>query len=260
MLNVYYQDEGQGFPLVLLHGFCETHEIWTGIAGRLSDTYRILMPDLPGFGQTAPALASFSLEDIAKILQEWLVHIGIDRCIMIGHSLGGYITLAMADSYRELMAGMGLFNSSAYADSPGKKENRDKLIEFIGREGVPPFIKTFIPSLFYHEKSGQFAQVIERLKALGEKTPAEAVTGYAAAMKMRPDRSDLLARNRDNVLLIAGEHDQNVPLEQSKAMASMLNPRHVHILPDTAHMAMYEQPAMSAGAIRDFADRVLRSS
>ncbi len=257
MDNIFFKDYGNGFPIILLHGFCETHEIWNELATNLSDEFRVLTPDLPGFGHTPLQFDKMSLAVVAGILNKWLDAMDIAQCIVVGHSLGGYITLSMAEKYPEKLTAFGLFNSSAFADSPEKKVNRDKLIHFVRKEGVAPFIKTFVPSLFYAGRIGEFLPIVERIKQTGSETSPEAVAAYAAAMRDRPDHMAVLSNYRSKVLLIAGEYDQNVPLEVSVAMGARLDPKNVHILPDTAHMAMYEQPEMATAALRDFVTRML---
>jgi len=256
MAQIFFKELGKGFPIVLVHGFCESHEIWCDVGVDLSAEFRVLMPDLPGFGKSPLPDGDLSLERVADILNEWLDSESISHCIMIGHSLGGYITLAMANKHPQRLTGFGLFNSSALADSDEKKANRDKLIGFIRKEGVALFIKTFVPSLFYPDRIHEFRTVVERIKQIGSETNPQTVVAYATAMKNRPDHMELLTRYHERLLLIAGEKDQNVPLEVSRAMAGKLESRNVHILPDTAHMGMYEQRKAASEGIATFARRM----
>ncbi len=253
---MHFEEAGEGFPVVLIHGFCETNYIWNRFRKDLSDEFRVICPDLPGFGQTPLCPTPFQLTDIADQLNEWLHSMGIDRCVTIGHSLGGYITLELARRHPERLKGFGLFNSSAFSDPPEKKENRDKLIQFIKKEGVQPFIKTFVPSLFYHPTASQFEEEISRLKELGSETSPEAVIAYTAAMRDRKDNLDLIKQNGENVLLISGEEDQNVPVELSRKMAKWLLPENVYILEGSAHMSMFEKKDVTITAIRKFASKM----
>jgi pimeloyl-ACP methyl ester carboxylesterase len=237
----------------LLHGFCETNQIWDRLRVALSDEFNVVAPDLPGFGQSPLPQAPFQLSDIAGRLHSWLQNLELSNYIVIGHSLGGYVTLEMVRSFSKNMNGFGLFNSSVFEDSQDKKTNRDKLIDFIAREGVKPFIKTFVPSLFNPERIQEFQNVIDEIRAIGETTSPETVMAYASAMRDRYDSFDLLKNNSDKALLIAGEKDQNVPIESSLKMAKVMPENQVYILPDTAHMGMFEQEELSAEIIRTFA-------
>lgn len=256
MPKIYYKKSGSGFPLILVHGFCETNYIWERFCEALSDEFHVICPDLPGFGLSPLSDTPFQLVDIADQLSEWLLSSGIRRCVVIGHSLGGYITLELVRRHRNLIAGFGLFNSSAFADSQEKKENRNKLIGFIKKEGVRPFITTFVPSLFHPPTAQNFEKEIEYIKKLGNTTSAETVTAYAAAMRDRKDNLDMLKQNSGMALLISGAEDRNVPVQAAREMAKLLNKDNVHILSESAHMSMFEKEAETIDIVRQFVRKI----
>jgi pimeloyl-ACP methyl ester carboxylesterase len=153
--------------------------------------------------------------------------------------------------------GIGLFNSSAFSDLPDKKENRNKLIEFIRLHGVEPFIKTFVPSLYYSKTVEKYKKIIDKIIEDGLLIKPESVIKYAAAMRDREDSLDLLEKYHDRILLIAGEFDQNVPLEKSKEMAKILDSENSFIAPDSAHMSVFEQSELCYDVIRNFVRKFL---
>ncbi len=257
MLDFFYKEKGTGYPIVLLHGFCETHSIWDDFREKLSDEFRVITPDLPGFGNSPLPHKPFLLADIASGLYHFIKEeLRLNNCIVIGHSLGGYITLEIERKYYEILDGFCLFNSTAFEDAPEKKSNRNKLIEFIDREGVPPFIKTFVPSLFNPNRADEFESIIHAIHNQALKTDPEAVKAYAAAMRDRPDSTDLLRSSARRAFLISGELDSSVTLEASISMQKLLPKNRVHILPDTAHMAMFEQKDLSLELIRGFVNEM----
>ncbi len=251
MINFF--DSGKGFPLVFLHGYCESNKIWEDLSRELSDEFRVICPDLPGFGKSPLPSHHFSLAQIGDHLINWIKEIGIEQCIVVGHSLGGYISLEILRKHQDFVKSIVLFNSSAFADSEDKKENRNKLIGFINEYGVAPFLSTFVPSLFYPPTAHDFAEVIKRITEDGLSIAPEAVTLYAEAMRDRDDSMELLHKYPEKILLIAGEHDQNVPLEKTKKMAKYLPEGQVFIIPDSAHMSLFEQSNICYSAIRNFA-------
>ncbi|NJN28778.1 MAG: alpha/beta hydrolase [Cyclobacteriaceae bacterium] len=253
MKHIFFYETGSGFPLIFLHGFCESSDIWMALSEELSDRYRIICPDLPGFGQSPLPEEPFSLQSIGDGLVAWLKNMDIDQCIVIGHSLGGYISLEILRKHPDFVAGIGLLNSSAFGDSQEKKDNRNKLIEFIDRNGVEPFINTFVPSLFYPPTIAKHQETLESISSKAMDIDPQSVMQYAAAMRERPDSVDLLHKYRDRIMLIAGEFDQNVPLEKSLQMKKILDDDNVSIVPDSAHMSLFEQSEMCYGAIRKFA-------
>lgn len=252
MNKIHFYEAGKGIPVVFLHGFCESNKIWSELTKNLSDEFRILCPDLPGFGNSDKLQNPFSLEQVGNELILWLNKLGIYKAVIIGHSLGGYVALELLRKYPESVVGIGLFNSSAFEDTPDKKENRDKLIQFLNHNGVAPFIKTFVPSLFYPPTISNSQNVIEQISSDGLTLETDVVAGYAAAMRDREDGMDLLRKYSSRILLIAGEFDQNIPIEKTKKMASILKKENSHIMSNSAHMSLFEQPEACYGIIRTF--------
>lgn len=253
MHKINFFESGKGYPLVLIHGFCESNKIWTGLSQELSDEFRVICPDLPGFGKSPLPEKTFTLDQIGELLVHWLKDLGIKRCMVIGHSLGGYIALEMLRRFDGFVQSIVLFNSTAFGDPDDKKENRNKLIGFIREYGVEPFLKTFVPSLFYPPTATEYQHIIEQITRDGASISPEAVMYYAAAMRDRPDSTDLLIKYGERIFLIAGEFDQNVPLEKSKIIASHLPKNHAQIMPESAHMSVFEQSEQSCRAVRTFA-------
>jgi pimeloyl-ACP methyl ester carboxylesterase len=248
MPPVYFTDSGKGFPVVLLHGFCETHEIWSGVISHLQSSWRVLAVDLPGFGKSNPPAIPDSLDDAADLIISWLDSIHIRKCVMLGHSLGGYVTLAVADKKPELLAAFGLIHSTAYADSEEKKANRNRVIDFVQQHGVSPFIESFIPPLFANPQHAQISKVV----AIGKTTPPETLVAYTRAMRDRPDRTSVLAGFAGKILLLAGEFDNLIPVASIEEQARYCQQPVVAVLQGVAHMGMLENEAETVSVLRVF--------
>lgn len=246
----------QGFPVVFIHGFCESSSIWKSLSEDLSEEFRIICPDLPGFGKSPLPENDFTLEEIGDQLVSWLLDHNIKQCIVIGHSMGGYIALEILRKHPDFVKAIGLFNSSAFEDPSDKKENRNKLIAFIQAHGVDPFLKTFVPSLFYPETAHHHTLTIAQISAEGLTIDPESVIKYAAAMRDRVGSIDLLKQYHDRILLIAGEFDQNVTLDKSQEMAKIIDNENAHIIPNSAHMSLFEQSELCYDAIRKFVRKI----
>jgi pimeloyl-ACP methyl ester carboxylesterase len=247
-MSIYHQEKGTGHPLVLIHGFCETHEIWESMGDKLSDTYRVILPDLPGFGKSPLLPTPFTLQDIGLAMLGWLDDLHLDRPVVIGHSLGGYVAMAMVDDEPNRFPGFGLFHSTAYADSKEKKENRNKVIEFVTGNGVQPFVDTFVPGLFY-QKENPHVMEIHQMASL---TQAETLIAYTAAMRDRPARLTLLETFPKPILMIAGEQDALIPFEQSSEQSSLMKFPLFYGLKDAGHMGMFENEPKSTKIVRNF--------
>lgn len=252
MSDLYYTDNGTGYPLVFIHGFCESNIIWNDFSEHLKGSFRILCPDLPGFGKSPlPPKADFSLEDIAQVIIKWLDHLEIEDCVVIGHSLGGYITLALIDNYPEYFSGFGLFHSTCFPDTEDKKKTRNNVIDFINTHGSNEFTETFVPGLFYR-KSNEIQQDIDRLILDARSITNESIIAYTKAMRDRPGRCQVLKNSNRPILFIAGEEDGAIPIEMSRIQAEALNSKYVHFLAGTGHMGMYEKKSETLTMVSDF--------
>jgi len=252
MSSIFYTDTGKGLPVVFLHGYCETSNVWNELRPQLSKKFRIITIDLPGFGESPPLKYEFSLEDVAKDIKDFLKSIGLKKYVLIGHSMGGYAALSFAKLYEDLLLGLGLFHSNVFEDDKEKKDNRTKLMDFIRENGVKSFIKTFIPSLFYKENINALKDTILNLKKSADQTHAESIIQYARAMRDRKGSEKFLEHFSKPVMFIIGEEDISVPLHKSLEQISI--PRNVHVLrlTGTGHMGMFEKPIESIRFIEGF--------
>lgn len=248
MSTLHYRRYGSGIPVVLIHGFLETHELWNSFAPRLAAGCDVITIDLPGFGLSPLPDAGFTLDDVADRVVAFLDTIQVETCIMIGHSLGGYVTLAVAARYPHRLLAFGLFHSTALADSDEKKVSRNKVIEFVKTHGVEAFVRPFIPPLFFDQQHPAIPQQV----AVGLRTSQETLTGYAAAMRDRPDRTHVLRSFEGPILLLAGEKDTGVPLETLERQAVMAKRPILHRFPHVAHMGMFEDEPATLQAVASF--------
>jgi pimeloyl-ACP methyl ester carboxylesterase len=253
MANISFTSRGNGHPVVLLHGFPLNSKIWDDFAVGLSKTFQVFTPDLPGFGQSPPLKAGFSINDVATEILAWLEKQTIKRPVVVGHSLGGYVALAMANQRAELLQGLVLFHSTAYPDTDEKKENRNKVLDFINKNGVQAFTSNFIPPLFADQHHASIAAV----RQIATTSSEEAVVGYTKAMRDRESRIDLLRVFPKPVMIITGEKDAGITVESVQKQASEGMNIDVCVLGHVAHMGMLEEPMITANLIRDF---VLKSN
>jgi pimeloyl-ACP methyl ester carboxylesterase len=252
MSKIFYTEIGDGLPVVLIHGFCETNEIWNDFKRDLSPHFRVLCPDLPGFGKSPLPEGGVTIEGIAEALSEWLKSLKITEYVVIGHSLGGYVAINLAEIDTSAVNGLGLFHSSAFADSDEKKEARNKNIEFVQKHGVEPFAKSSIPNLFYEERRDELRAEIEKVMAIAKTTPAETVIAYTAAMRDREEKVDVLQFFTEKVLIIAGDKDNAVPVEKSKEMETLAPQTYFYLLEETGHMGMIERKSETMSIVRNF--------
>ncbi|MDX5418090.1 MAG: alpha/beta hydrolase [Hymenobacteraceae bacterium] len=251
-----YTSAGSGDTLVFLHGFCESKDVWTAFTKPLQKKFRIVALDLPGFGDNTQGITDYSMEGMADYVKSQLDELKIKKCILIGHSMGGYVGMAFAEKYASVLNGLCLFHSSALPDTEEKKDNRNKTIEFVEKHGVEKFMQSFIEPLFFSENRDKLKKEIALMKEIGTNTPKESVTGGLAAMRDRPDRTHVLASAKFPVLFIFGKEDGAVPLGKALEQCHLPDNSMVYFLGKTGHMGMFERTYETRKALEKFAETI----
>lgn len=278
--TISYTVQGKGTPVVLLHGFGEDSSIWDQQVLFLKEHCLLIVPDLPGTGESdllkqedvsressgvsestvipntrdsrLTTHDNTGIEDYADCIHSLLQHEHIFSCILLGHSMGGYITLAFAEKYPSLLTRFGLIHSTAFADSEEKKKNRKKGIALIEEYGPFPFLKNTIPNLF----GAKFKQLYpEKVNSLIEAAAAfskESLQQYYHAMMLRPDRTHVLLSNPLPVLFVMGTEDVAAPMEDVLKQVSLPNISYIHVLSHIGHMGMWEATEQMNGYMLAF--------
>lgn len=253
--KVAYQVDGEKTKpcLVLLHGLCEDSTIWDAFIETLVADYFVLRPDLSGFG-ASDILPQHSIDLMADSVKAVIDAEKIKSCVLIGHSMGGYVSVAFAKKYASILRGVGLFHSHPYEDTDDRKNGRVKAIEFIRKNGHILYVKQLIPNLFadLFVSSNQF--LINALILKATQYPAEAIIGAQEAMLKRDDNSVVLAALDIPVLFIIGKQDTVIPYDVSLQQTFLPKVADVHILPKVAHMGMFRAKEQTVGIVRRFMD------
>ena len=256
--KIFYRIEGKGKPVVLLHGFGEDSHIWDEQIHFLKEHCALIVPDLPGSGMSEMLDDSLkmtdegknavishpspviSITDYADCIKVILEQESIPSCMMIGHSMGGYIILAFAEMFPQLLSAFGFIHSTAFADSEEKKINRSKAIELMKEYGAYSFLKNSIPNLFSSSFKEAYPDKIASLIEAGKQFSTEACIQYYRAMMNRPDRTHILTANPLPVLFVIGTEDVAVPLKDSMQQIKLPLNSYIHILEHVGHMGMWE--------------------
>jgi pimeloyl-ACP methyl ester carboxylesterase len=238
--EIFYRVIGTGKPVVLVHGFGEDGEIWHNQVKFLREKFKLIIPDLPGSGHSA-MIDDMSMEGMAEVILAIMNAEDCISCPVIGHSMGGYITLALAEKHPESLSAFGLFHSSAFADSDEKKANRQKGITFIQQHGAGEFLKTVTPNLFAPDSKEKIPEVIKDLLEQGNNFTPQSLVSYYHAMMQRPDRTNVLRKAAVPVLFIMGKYDNAVPMEDSLKQCHLPEKSYIHILAQSGHMGMLEE-------------------
>jgi len=245
---------GSGFPIVFLHGFCENRHLWNYQMNILQNEFEVIAFDLSGFGESKLDVVSdkLSIDFMADEVFASLEKMGLTEYVMIGHSLGGYVALAFAEKQPEKLKGLGMFHSTAFADSEEKKVNRDKTMSFIKRNGVELFSKSFVQPLFYKGKRELLEQEIIDAQEVVRCTDLQTILLVTESMKKRPDRTNVLKNANYPVLYIIGNEDLAVPLAQSKAQCNIAPKSISYFLDNVSHMGMIEEKEKTTAILKKF--------
>jgi len=239
--KIVYHTYGSGQSVMLVHGFGEDGNVWKNQIEFLKETFHVIVPDLPGSGKSEMN-NDMSMEGMAEVLHTIIHEENIETCTVIGHSIGGYITLALAKKYWNHLDAFGLIHSTALEDSEEKISTRKKGIEFIKQYGAFEFLKTTVPNLFSSSSKmsipGSINDFINSLKYF---TP-ETLIAYYHAMIQRPDSTQVLLNTNTPVLFIAGKYDIAVTLDDSLKQSHLPETCFFHLLKNSGHMGMIEEP------------------
>ncbi len=256
--KIFYHTYGRGKPVFLIHGFGEDGTVWINQIEYLKDKFKLIIPDLPGSGNSE-MINDMSMEGMAEVIHSIIHEEDIETATVIGHSMGGYITLALVEKYWNHVDAFGLLHSTAFADSEEKKTIRKKGIEFIQRHGGFEFLKTTIPNLFSPNSqlqtclpAGKVPNSIEKLINSQNNFNPVALVKYYEAMMHRPDKTAILKNTNVPVLFVMGKYDNAIPVNDSLRQCHLPGKVYFHILKQSAHMGMLEEPTTTNCILEKF--------
>lgn len=252
--TIAYQDQGEGEVIVLLHGFCGSSRYFEQVQPILAQHFRVICPDLRGHGETDAPIGPYSIEQMADDVAGLMEQLEVSKYTLLGHSLGGYVTLSLVQRYAQFLAGFGLIHSTGHEDSPEAKEKRLNSIAAIASDGITPFIDSFAPGLFSPQHLETNSKALHCVKEIGYKTPPQGASGALVAMRERADRRDVMSASVLPLLLVAGEQDPI--LSPQRVFTTDRDGVKQVIIEGVGHMSMLEAPEKLATVIKDFADSV----
>ncbi|RLD83259.1 MAG: alpha/beta hydrolase [Bacteroidetes bacterium] len=253
--DISYNISGQGKAIVLLHGYLESKEIWNSFAEELAKKFQVIVPDLPGHGKSDLTNERLSVEIMAELVKTVLDKENVSKCLLVGHSMGGYATLAFLELYPKLLSGLTLFHSSPYPDTEEKMQNRDREINIIRQGKKAQIYNTHFPNTFAKENVEKFTDDIEKCKEVARDMSDDGIIAALEAMKARTDRSKILKATKVPVQYIIGEKDNFIPMDILNKLQLPVNSE-VVVLENSGHMGFVEERENVLNAISDFANKI----
>ncbi len=253
-IDVYYRTYGkkQDKAVVLLHGYLETMDIWSGFAEKLAQHYYVITPDIPGHGKSGIFSSTHRMDDLSESVLAIIDKLEIKKIHLAGHSMGGYVTMAFRENHQERLFSYTLFHSTCFADNQEKKENRNREIEMIKEGKKELIVNTNIPKGFANDNHEKFSSEIENAKSIARTNSNEGIIALLKGMKKRIDRCALLKDDKIPLLLISGEKDNHIPVEVMQSIANMGANVEISFLPESGHMGFIEEPERSLEILTGF--------
>ncbi len=239
-------------PLVLLHAFPLDARMWNGVREPLASHLRVITPDQRGLGRSPLPESDRepSLEDAARDVVALLDRLELDRVVLGGCSMGGYLAMAVLRLAPERIGGLVLIDTKATADTPEAAQTRLDVAERVEADGIAGWLaEANLPNLLAASTREQRPDVVETVREIIEAQPPEGISWTALALRTRPDSLDLLRDSKVPALVVVGEEDPITPVAAANEMVEVLDGATLVVLPGAGHLTPLEDPAGVVEAI-----------
>lgn len=245
---------GVGPPLTLIHGFPLNKEMWRPQISALSRWFTVVSLDLPGFGESDAPPGPCSMDSFADCVATLLRQLQIHSPVVIGHSMGGYVTFRLYARHRSLVGGMVLANTRADADSSEGKQGRLATITRIKREGLTGYLSESVGKLVSPETKARQPELLRTLREIMNAASQRSVISTLHALAERPDSTPLLSEITVPTLIITGAQDQIIPAGSAERMHGSIRGSQLVTLQSTGHTSNLEDPeAFNEAVLKTFA-------
>jgi pimeloyl-ACP methyl ester carboxylesterase len=242
-MTIPFRETGNGRPVVLLHAFPLDSSMWEPNAGAIAaEGFRVIMPDLPGFGRNSNFSEISSLDEMASGVKDLLDSLEVEEAIFAGLSMGGYVLFSFLRQFPNAVSAMVLCDTTAGSDTEEKRQGRYQLIERLTEEGSEVLVEVMLSNLLsshtLRNNSGVAGTIAEKFRGCDWKAAAAALRGMA----LRPDSRDLLADCGLSTLLIYGEDDSVTGLDAAKEINGLMRNSRLQVIPGAGHYSNVEKP------------------
>ncbi len=236
-VKINYNTVGQGNPIVFLHGFLENLTMWKNTIPFFENTHQCISIDLLGHGDTESLGYIHTMEEMAQSVKVVLDHLKITKVTLIGHSMGGYVSLALLDLFPDLIKGIALLNSTSFPDSEERKQSRTRAIDIV-KQNPNAYTSMAIANLFAEKNRLKFSEEIRAIKKEASKTSLQGIISALEGMKIRKDRTSILSSFNGPKIILSGKEDPVLAYTQNVLESEQLKIEIVSF--DGGHMTYIE--------------------
>jgi 3-oxoadipate enol-lactonase len=247
---------GDGPAVLFVHGFPLDRSMWRAVAGTLTG-WRRIAPDLRGLGLSEGRDGPYTMAGYADDLAALLDTLHVERAIVCGLSMGGYVAFEILRRHAERVRGLILVNTRATADDPSAGAARDAMIARVRREGTGFLADDMLPKLLAPSSIQTMPDVVRHVREMVTHSPAQGVIGALTAMRDRPDSTATLGAIPIRTLVVAGSDDRMIPVAAARSMAAAIPDAQFAVIPAAGHLAPVEQPVNTGRMIRGFLEAFL---
>jgi 3-oxoadipate enol-lactonase len=253
-----YTERGlpQGIPIVFIHGFPFNHTMWDPQMKALPNHYRAVTYDIRGHGDSAVGDGQYSIEFFVDDLLALLDHLVIDKTILCGLSMGGYIALRAYERFPERIRALVLCDTKSEADTNEAKVKRSATVRSVKTTGVGPFADDFAKLVFAPQSFQTHPEAVEAIKAAIRANSPIGISGAAFALGCRTDTTSVLSSIKVPTLVLVGEYDTLTPPAAAETLHRQITKSEFHAIPAAGHMSNLENPAEFNRHLIEFLNRL----
>jgi 3-oxoadipate enol-lactonase len=238
--NIY--GEASGLPVVLIHGFPFSQEMWRPQVAELSGDYRVITYDVRGHGKSEVGDGQYTIEFFVDDLIAVLDHLRIEKAVVVGLSMGGYIALRAIERNPERFSGLVLCDTRSEADTNEGKIKRAGSIQSVRTDGVKKYAEGFVKAVFAPQTFERNSEAVGFITQIIERTSPVAIAGTLLALASRTDTTESLSKINVPTLILVGEHDALTPVSAAKLMNEKIRQSELHVISNAAHLSNLENP------------------
>jgi 3-oxoadipate enol-lactonase len=251
-INIHYHDEGEGLPIIFIHAFALNQTMWEAQVAALKNRYRCLTLDLRGFGHSDVADETSSMNQMASDVRELMRALAIDRAVLTGLSMGGYVALAFYRNFPEAVRALVLADTRATADNEEAKNNRLRSAEKALREGAAAIADETTPKLLGETTLNNNAELVRRVHTIQSSNSPLGIAAAQRGMAARVDSTDLLAKIDVPTLVLVGSEDKLTPPAEAEVIHKGISNAKLLVIEKSGHLSNLETPETFNSALLEF--------